>query len=268
MPEKLSEVALILFASTAIILLLTGLIVISLFIQQKRKYRFRQEKLAMQNNFDQELLRSHLEIQTQAFESISRELHDNVGTLISIAMVHIQSLHARTEKEQHTLTLACNLLDEGLDSLRDISRSIHPENISRLGWQNAFIAELDRIRKINLFTVHYSVEGEPVIIELGKQVIIFRILQESLNNIVRHSNGNNITVHIRFSHDGVVIRIEDDGKGLGKRNGEPESQGSGLRNMIARAAMLPAILHIENGPRQGTVVTLSYWEPSNQTIKL
>lgn len=268
MPEELSEVTLILFTSTAIILLLTGLIVFSLFIQQRRKYRFRQEKLAMQNNFDQELLRSHLEIQTQAFESISRELHDNVGTIISIAMVHIQSLDASTEKEQQTLTQACNLLDEGLDILRDISRSIHPENISRLGWQNAFIAELERIRKINLFEVHYSAEGEPITIELGKQVIIFRILQESLNNIVKHSNGNNITVHIRFNQDYVIIRIEDDGEGLKKHTDKLGSQGSGLRNMIARAAMLPAILQIENGPTLGTVITLSYKESSAKTIGL
>lgn len=265
MPEKLSEVALILFASTAIILLLTGLIVISLVIQQKRKYRFQQEKGAMKNNFDRELLRTHLEIQSQAFESISRELHDNVGTLISIAMVHIQSVDPATEKAQYTLTEAGNLLDEALNTLRDISRSIHPENISRLGWQNAFVAELERIGKINLFAVHYSTAGEPVRIEPGKEVIIFRILQESLNNIVKHADGNNITVQIHFNQDTVIIRIEDDGKGLEKEPGELGTQGSGLRNMIARAAMLPAILQIENGPVRGTVVTLSYTEPSTKT---
>ena len=266
MLEKLPEVTLILFASTAIILLLIGLVIFALFIHQKRKYRFLQEKGAMQNNFDQELLRSHLEIQSQAFESISRELHDNVGTLISIAMVHIQSLNLTIEKDQHTASEAGSLLDEALDMLRDISRSIHPENISRLGWQNAFVLELERIRKINLFTVHYSTEGDPISIELGKQVIIFRILQESLNNIIKHSNGNHIAIHIRFNHDDVIIRIEDDGKGLGKDLTELKGRGSGLRNMIARAAMLPAVFKIENGPSQGTVVTLSYAEPSSKII--
>lgn len=267
MQEKLPEVTLlILFGSTVIILLLTGLIVFSLFINQKRKYRFRQEKLAMQNNFDQELLRSHLEIQSQAFESISRELHDNVGTLISIAIVHIQSMEVQAEKEQHTLIETAGLLDEAMDTLRDISRSIHPENIGRLGWQDAFVAELERIRKIDLFTIDYSMEGEPVSIELRKQVIIFRILQESLNNIVKHSKGNHISVHIRFNHDDVIITIEDNGKGLEKNLAELSKQGSGLRNMLARATMLPAVLSIENGQVQGTVVTLSYKEQSVKTI--
>ena len=263
MPDKLSaEVALILFGSTAIILLLTGLIVLSLFINQKRKYRYRQEKFEMKNNFDRELLRSHLEIQSQAFESISRELHDNVGTLISIAMVHIRSLSGSiTGNEHRKLTEADNLLNEAMDMLRDISRSINPENINRLGWQKSFIAELDRIRKTNLFIVHYSEEGEPFTIELQKQIIIFRILQETLNNIVKHSNGGNINTHIYFSESGVIITIQDDGKGFQQQLTDLSAQGSGIKNMQARAAMLPAELDIESRVDAGTLVTLSYKEP-------
>lgn len=260
MPAKLSEVTLILFGSTVIILLLTGLIVFSLFINQKRKYRFRQEKLAMRHSFDQELLRSQLEIQSQAFESISRELHDNVGTLISIAMVYIQSFDPAGDKAPAKLQECYSLLDEAMGSLRDISRSIHPENISRLGWQNAFVAELERVRKLNLFTVECSTKGDAIQIDLAKQVIIFRILQESLNNIVKHSNGSHIKADILFAGDHVVIRIEDDGRGLGENIASLQTRGSGLRNMLARATMLPASLTIRNAEPKGTVVTLFYKE--------
>ncbi|MHA4809497.1 sensor histidine kinase [Flavitalea flava] len=289
MQEKFSEVTLILFGSTVIILLLTGLIVFSLFINQKRKYRFRQEKSELKNNFDRELLRSHLEIQNQAFESISRELHDNVGTLISIAMVHIKSLPGATgeagaviggavangikNNDQGKLSEVDSLLNEAMDTLRDISRSLNPENITRLGWQNSFLTELERVRKTNLFAVHYSEEGTPFIIELQKQVIIFRILQETLNNIVKHSYGNNIYSHVGFSGNEVTITIRDDGKGFqqgndasGVRQDLPgqaaglSSKGSGINNMLARAAMLPAVLHIINGVGSGTIVSLSYKE--------
>lgn len=262
MPETYSEVTLILFGGTAIILLLTGLIVLSLFINQKRKYRFRQEKFEMKNNFDRELLRSHLEIQSQAFESISRELHDNVGTLISIAMVHIRSQASGIPaNEQQKLTEADSLLNEAMDALRDISRSINPENINRLGWQKSFIAELDRIRKTNLFIVHYTEQGDPFSIELQKQIIIFRILQETLNNIVKHSDGANININICFSNPDVIITIKDDGKGFQEQLSGLPDQGSGLKNMRARAAMLPAVLNIESIVETGTVVTLSYKEP-------
>jgi len=262
MHQEFSEVTLILFGSTFIILMLTGLVVLSLFINQKRKYRFLQEKSEMKNNFHQELLRSHLEIQSQAFESISRELHDNVGTLISIAMVHIKSISFNMpENEQLKLTEADSLLNEAMYTLRDISRSINPENINRLGWQKSFIAELDRIRKTNSFNVYYSEEGAPFTIEMQKQIIIFRILQETLNNIVKHSNGQDIYGHIRFSDVGVTITIKDNGKGFRQQLTDLSTDGSGLRNMRARAAMLPASLDIESRIEEGTVVTLSYKEP-------
>ncbi|HMG08087.1 MAG TPA: ATP-binding protein [Mucilaginibacter sp.] len=265
MQERLpiSEVTLILFGSTVIILLLTGLIIFSLFIHQKRKYRYRQEKSELKSSFDRELLRSQLEIQSQAFESISRELHDNVGTLISIAMVHLQLLNGEMrQKELQAIKEAGCLLNEAMGTLRDISKSIHPENIGRLGWQKSFIAELDRICKTNLFTVDYSIEGTPIEIEMHKQVIIFRILQETLNNIVKHSEGNHINTWICFSQNNVVIRIEDDGKGLEKDLLQLTEQGSGLRNMFARAAMLPATLTVEKRSAGGTVVALSYNEPA------
>lgn len=262
MHQKFSEVALILFGSTFIILMLTGLVVISLFINQKRKYRHLQEKSEMKNSFDRELLQSHLEIQSQAFESISRELHDNVGTLISIAMVHLKSISvSMPDNEQLKLTEADTLLNEAMYTLRDISRSINPENINRLGWQKSFIEELERIRKTNAFNIHYSEEGTPFVIEIQKQIIIFRILQETLNNIVKHSNGHDIYSHIRFSDAGVIITIKDNGKGFQGQLTDLASEGSGIRNMRARAAMLPAVLDIEGRIEGGTVVTLSYKEP-------
>jgi len=262
MPEKFSEVTLILFASTSIILLLTGLIVLSLFINQKRKYRFYREKSELKNNFDRELLNAHLEIQAQSFESISRELHDNVGTLISIAMVHIRSLSPATAAaEQDKIAEAEGLLNEAMDTLRDISKSINPENINRLGWQKSFIAELDRISRTNLFQVHYSEEGAPFTIGLQKQIIIFRILQETLNNIVKHSHGNHIHAHVCFLNDEVTITIKDDGKGFQQQLADPSAQGSGIKNMRSRAAMLPAMLGIENLAEGGTAVKLSYKEP-------
>jgi two-component system NarL family sensor kinase len=262
MHQEFSEVTLILFGSTFIILMLTGLVVLSLFINQKRKYRFRQEKSEMKSNFDRELLRSHLEIQSQAFESISRELHDNVGTLISIAIVHIKSISVSIpENEQLKLTEADTLLNEAMYTLRDISRSINPENINRLGWQRSFIAELERIRKTNSFNVHYSEEGVAFMIEMQKQIIIFRILQETLNNIVKHSNGYDIYSHICFSEAGVIITIKDNGKGFRQQLTDLSEDGAGLRNMRARAAMLPAVLDIHSGIDEGTIVTLSYKEP-------
>ncbi|HZG26090.1 MAG TPA: ATP-binding protein [Chitinophagaceae bacterium] len=263
MQDKLSEVTLILIGSTLIILILTGLIIISLFISQKRKFRHHQEKLDMKNNFDNELLRSRLEIQSQAFESISRELHDNVGTLISIAMVHVKSQGERKNGEDISKRdEVTSLLNEAMDALRDISKSINPENINRIGWQHSFVTELEKLRKTNLFNVQYTQEGEPFSIELKKQIILFRILQETLNNIIKHSHATRIEAEFIYSKPQLLIIIKDDGIGFNFKPDGQAVQGSGLKNMLARAAMLPATLEIESAPGSGTLIKLRYEELS------
>lgn len=264
MQEGLStEVTLILIGSTIIILMLTGLIVASLFINQKRKFRHVNEKLEMKNNFHKELLQSQLEIQSQSFETISRELHDNVGTLISIAMVHVKSVsETAMNKDTEKLTEATGLLNEAMDTLRDISKSINPKNINQLGWQQSLLNELERIRKTKLFIVHYNTTGDPFSIDIAKQVILFRILQETLNNIVKHSGGENIYIDIKFDNRQVTIIIEDDGKGFDARAMRSSSTGAGIKNMQARADMLPATFQIESAVNGGTSITIVYKEES------
>ena len=111
--QGLSEVVLILVGSTLIILLLIGLIVLALFISQKRKFRYRQQLLDIKYQNEQEVLRAQLETQAQTFQTISQELHDNVGTIMSIAIVHSKAA-ASALPDNKNLTESSKLLEEGL----------------------------------------------------------------------------------------------------------------------------------------------------------
>src|SRR5688572_1436459 len=92
MQNNLQEVTLILIASSVIILMLTIIIIAALFINQKRKFRFRQQMEDQKKLFDQEILRTQLEIQTQTFETISHELHDNVSNTLAAALLNLNML--------------------------------------------------------------------------------------------------------------------------------------------------------------------------------
>lgn len=265
MQDNLSEVALILIGSTLIILMFISLIITSLFVNQKRKFRHSNEMIHLKNTYDQELLKTQLEIQSQTFQSISRELHDNVGTIISIALVHTKSLpEISNQQEQQKITAVTSLLNEAMDTLRDISKSLNPENIRQSGWLKSFYAELERIRKTNLFTIDASTGGEPFNIDESKQIILFRILQEALNNIVKHSEASAIKLLILFSAAELKITMSDNGKGF---IDQPSVAGSGIKNMKARAAMLPANLEIESRPGVGTAINIFYINPGNDTGK-
>jgi two-component system, NarL family, sensor kinase len=265
MPEKLSEseVLLMLIASTLVTLILAVLIVIAVYIGQRRKFRHRKELIEMKNNYDKEVLRTQLETQTQTFETISRELHDNVGTLISIAMVHLKSPSDNSNRKE--VSDAHTLLDEAMDILRDISRSINPENIQRRGLAQAVRHELDRLRRSKIFKVQYTSEGIEFPIDPQQQIILFRIVQETLNNVIKHSGGNEVKVSVAFAEPTVVITVEDNGKGFVHmpRQGDLLNH-SGLANMKKRATMVGANLHINSVLGKGTLVQVEYRHTNGQ----
>ncbi len=259
MPDKFSEVFLILVGSTFIILVLVALVITALFINQKRKFRHKLELTGLRNEYDRELMQTQLEIQSQTFETISRELHDNVGTLLSIAMVHLRSLpEAGNGRMQEKMVEVEGLMNEAMGMLRDISRSLNPESITHNGWQKSFLNELERIDRSRLFSIETSVMGQSFVMEDSKQIILFRILQEAMNNIVKHAEATKVMVSITYTMGTLTITIKDNGKGMDYGSLLPSTVGSGVRNMRARAAMLPAIFDITSERGKGTSVTIDY----------
>jgi two-component system, NarL family, sensor kinase len=263
MQEKLSEVVLILISSTLIILILIILIVAALFISQRRRFRHRQELSELKNVYDREVLKTQLETQAQTFETISRELHDNVGTLISIALVHIKTMAASaSEAASKNISEANKTLDEALDILRDISRSLNPDNIQRMGLSQSIRNELERLKRTKMYTTEYQCTGDEFAIEPQRQMIFFRIVQEALNNVIRHAHANHITVCINFKKPMLEISVQDDGKGFVYL---PDQGGfvnqSGIANMSKRAKLINALFSIKSELGKGTMVQLSHQEP-------
>lgn len=242
--------------STLIIVILSILIIVAVFISQRRKFRHRKQLIELKANYDKEVLNTQIETQTQTLETISRELHDNVGTLVSMAMVHLKSLPPDNIRN-HSLE-ATKLLDEVMDILRDISKSINPENIRRQGLTQAIQNELDRLKRTRLFATNFTADGEEFPIDSQTQVILFRIVQESLNNVIKHSHGTQVDVSLKFATPVLTISIRDNGKGLdhASRRGDDLSH-SGLLNMKKRAALIGAELSVESQPLQGTLVRIS-----------
>ena len=257
MPDSI-EVKLILIGSTIIILGLAGLIIIALLISQKRKFRHRQTLTDLKNTYDKEILKTQLEIQSQTFETVSRELHDNVGTLISIAMVHIDSLNGEGNNgQQEKIKESHKLLDEAMDTLKDISKSINPEKLSSIGIVKAIDQELEKHRKANRFKIEYAVQGNEFKIEPQRLIVLFRIAQEALNNIIKHADAKEVNVKLDFSSPSLGISIADNGKGFQVAN---DSSGSGIKNMASRAKLIGADLEIISDQQKGTIILIHYQE--------
>jgi signal transduction histidine kinase len=248
MPE--SEV--IIFTFTAIIgllLLLLTLIVVPLLSFSKRRVADQILIRQLEDKYDKELLKSQLEVQEQTLEHMSREIHDNIGSSISIAKAFLISDNSPEEKIKN----ATELLRKALEDLRDMSKGLSLEAIRAGGLTTAIEGLVAQVKKIGKFVVSYEVIGNYNFLEEQIEIIAFRILQESVNNIIRHAEATTIDISMICKPESICLHITDDGKGF---NIAGAHKPGGLVNMRTRAALIDATFKIEQPLNGGTKISL------------
>lgn len=237
--------------------LFIGFILLSV---QKRK-RLEVEKQQLQSQFQQTLLQTQLEIQEQTLKTISEEIHDNIGQALSLAKLKLNTIDI-TKQEQliEKITDSKNLVSKAIQDLRDLSRSLNTDNIAAMGLIRAVEYELELFRKSG-FATDLRINGTITRMEPQRELIIFRIVQEALTNIIKHAEAETITVTAVYNTDALELQVQDDGKGipviLDINKEESSNKSLGLRNMHNRAKMVGASFSMESVPGNGTVIKLS-----------
>lgn len=264
MHESKGEVILILIMSTSLILLLATVVVVALLIQNKRKYRHKVQLADMQAQYEKTLLQTQLKILDETYSAISQNLHDNIGSNISTAMLLLYKDEKMDAAElESNRKEALIILDKVVDDLRNIAHSLNPGYLDEIGLTEAIKQRVDQLVKTKKYEIELSHTPAKQRLNRQKQVILFYIFQEAINNINLHSKARKIFVRIRYEDDHVVLQVKDDGKGINPP-GDPEHQklkGSGLLNMKNNAALIGAALQIESEQGQGTDVTVSVPDP-------
>lgn len=253
-----NRVILVIFViTTIVVLLLLGFILAMLYLHQKRQQKHLIELENVRTNFEKELLKTQLEIQEQTFQYISQEIHDNIGQFISLAKLRLNTLDFGNiffVKEQ--IADSTDLLTKALEDLRDLSRSLSSELIRSNGLAAAVELQIAQLKKLEQPEVSYEVGGEYQFLDEQKEIFILRILQEALNNIIRHSGARKVAIHLSYMETHLSLSITDDGKGF-----DPALIGngrtSGIINMTRRAKMIGANFNINSTIGDGTVVDLS-----------
>jgi signal transduction histidine kinase len=232
-------------------MVLVGVVIIAIWRYYHRKSAH--EKALVE--FDRTMLQSRLEIQEQTFKTISQELHDNFGQTLTLAKLNLNTLDFKAADTEHEkVKSTVDLLTQTIQSIRDLSKNLHADIISENGLIYALESELKLIEKAGTLKTTLSVTGETEWMDSGKSLIIFRIVQEALNNIVKHANATTIDVKFHFG-DELRLTIEDNGAGFVKT--DEQKNGSGLRNMSDRARVIGAQFNIQSADTGGTLVTLT-----------
>ncbi|MCG2614341.1 ATP-binding protein [Terrimonas sp. NA20] len=249
--EALDLIVSIISASVFVLLLMIA--VFSLFrIYLKRKNTLLQEKQRMAVQFEQTLLQSKLEIQEQTFADISREIHDNIGQVLSLARINLNTLNVPADNNK--INLVDELMEKAITDLRNLSHSLDSDMIRNKGWLEPTQRLLRDLEKTGKYTARLIISENPPTLGHDRPIILFRMIQEVINNIIKHAGANSIDLHVSKDKEHLTIIIKDNGKGFSK---EKSSAGAGLRNLENRARMIAADLHIDSEIGAGTTITIS-----------
>lgn len=257
-PVKLNIILLII--STFIIFLFLAFIFAIMFLYQKKQVRLKKDMQILQLDHEKNILNTQLEIQEQTFQHISREIHDNISLSLTLAKLHLNTYNMkRAENGQNLIESSVDLISKALTDLNDISKSMDSDLIESHGLIHAIEYEVEILQKTGQLQVEFQVSGSPVFMESTRELVVFRIIQESCNNALKHSGANNIYINLCYREREMEIQIRDDGKGFDQEELSMRvfhKPFSGLKNIRKRAALLEADLKIETATGRGTSIKL------------
>ena len=233
----------LLIAAAALAVLLTFFF-ITLLRHHKRGLKLYREKVAA-------------EITTLETERkrIASDLHDDFGPLLSAVKLQVSALDANSNADKALVQKINSHLDEVLDKIRSTSNNLVPRVLLRKGFNAAldqYVATINQARQLSIH-LERNTEAEP---SIEKAVHLFRMVQEMINNTIRHAKADKCSISIQSDHDTLLLKVSDNGVGFNFQKLSRSSIGFGLQNIQSRAEILKARIYINTTPQQGTCYTI------------
>jgi signal transduction histidine kinase len=208
-----------------------------------------------------ELARQLISIQENTFRYISRELHDEFGQILTAVGAMLSRAHRRTPPIQADLKddiqEVREVVQTSLDKIRALSQALHPVVLDDSGFEGALDFYLPGFEKQTGITIRYEKDGPSRPLDRDIAIHLYRIVQEALNNVARHSKSPQAEVRLRYQQDSLVLEVEDHGVGFGHSGQNQEGRSLGLTSMRERADLLHGRLEFLEGGGGGAMVRLT-----------
>ena len=233
---------------------LVAIVMTSLYLIRSNRQIF--ARLAELSEQRSDLAQKLISTQESTLRHISRELHDEFGQVLTAigSMLGRAGKHASADSPlREELREANEVAQTTLNNIRTLSQALHPVLLEEAGLEKTLDWYIPNVERQSGVALHYEKSGIPFSVETSAGVHIYRVLQEALNNVSRHSGAREAWVRLRFLPDSLELEIEDRGKGfvVGKTQ-----RGFGLVAMRERAELLNGELTISPGTKSGTFVRL------------
>jgi two-component system, NarL family, sensor kinase len=247
-------VVIFIVVSVLLLLILVVFIVIIIYRYQQKQNIYFKDIETLKTSHENILLQSQLEIQEQTFQNISREIHDNISQKLTLAKLYLNTFDFNNSNiAMQQVTDSVNIIGEAIKDLSNLSRSMSNEIILNSGLIKAAELEVMQLAKTGIYKINFSATGNPVFMDSDTELLLFRIMQEVLNNIVKHAAAEAIDINLHYDNILLTVQIKDNGKGFDTDETKP---GIGLQNIKKRAALLKGGLWINSTPDIGTQIKI------------
>lgn len=216
------------------------------FIHYKNKKQAKQEK---------ELIQAVIQAEENERSRIAADLHDGIGQLLSAAKLNLHALeNTKTDNKQIILEKAILLVDESAKEVRSVSHNIMPNALIKSGIVSAIKKFIDQLHSDRL-KIKIETSGLTKSINTNIEIVVYRIIQECINNVIKHSGADQLFITLAIENDFLNIMIEDNGKGFDIEKAKLRD-GIGLNNINTRVKFLKGAMEIDSRIHQGTVIAI------------
>lgn len=249
----------ILISGSVIVTLLVFYLTIFMVIQKSKNRRHQMEKKEMKFRYENELLHTRLEVQEQALNQVSQEIHDNIGQSLSVAQANLDFLTSASDEHQAQKLIdnSRKILEKALNDLRNVSHVLNSENINRIGLEESLKKELDYLSSYNKIAFQLHTDGEIDALTSEQELMIFRIAQEGLTNIIKHARASVVEIKLDYKPAQFEMVIQDNGVGMDSNDKNAKTKGIGLINMKQRAKLMNGLLNVTSPMSGGTLIKLN-----------
>lgn len=246
-----------LIAGTVLVTLLVVFIIFVVILYRKAQLKFELER----QQFQQALLQAEVEIRDQTLSDVSRDLHDNLGQIASLIKINLNMVSdALGDDDRVRIEESRELLKKLMSDFRTLSSSLATRDLRQMSLLRLIEADVERINRSGFIDIKMLSKPEEPELNPEISIFIYRMFQELINNILKHSGASRARVNVVNEGDRLLLQVSDNGRGMDAsllEAGKTPGGGNGLGNIRERCRIIGASCTFESSPNKGTFIEIS-----------
>lgn len=227
---------------SVLIILFCLLVALILLHRQKSLDRFAQEK----ERYERLLTEQMITVQEREREWIGRELHDNINQVLTTVKLYLEM--ASKQEDNPLIPRSMQLINSSIGEIRNLSHQLSAPTLGTRSLIDSINALIEMVGFTTNLLFEFEHKGYNDRLAMNQKLALYRILQEQLNNVVKHADASKVWISLCQKQDSIILRVKDNGKGF---DSKAKTNGMGLNNITSRVKVFGGSVHIESSPQKG-----------------